>query len=494
MQLSKSRYIRGVQCPKMLWMLDHMPEQFDDSVLNESVLQTGDEVGDLAMGYYGDFVEIPFSRGDFPAMADMTRKLIDEGASNICEATFIHDMDLCLVDILRVFDGYVELVEVKSSTSVHDIYLHDIAYQVWLLRQCGLDVRRASLMHVDSSYVRGEELDLHGLFKVEDVTEDVEGMLADVPGNIQRFKDIGDGEGEPVQKIGTRCFKPYECGFRGWCWRDVPAPSVFDLSRIRKERAFDRYRRGVVSFDDLIDSGEIGLLTDRQQMQVLCEVEGGDVVDGEAIRSFLDELWYPLHFLDFESFQLAVPEYPGTKPFQQIPTQYSLHVIEREDGEVSHKELLAKEGRDPRREVAEGLVRDIPAHACVLAWNMGFEKGRIRELAEAFPDLAPRLMAIHDNVRDLMLPFSKGDYYTKEMQGSASIKKVLPALFPDDPELDYHALEGVHNGSEASMAFKNLAEHTPEDRSEIREQLLRYCELDTLAMVKIWQRLIEVAD
>ena len=174
--------------------------------------------------------------------------------------------------------------------------------------------------------------------------------------------------------------------------------------------------------------------------------------------------------------------------------QYSLHYIEEEDGPLMHKEFLAMPGRDPRRELAERLCRDIPLGACTLAYNMTFEKSRIKELAELYPDLADHLMDIYGNIMDLMVPFRMKHYYTKAMRGSYSIKSVLPALFPDDPALDYHYLEGVHNGTEASAAFAAMGKMDPDDLAACRENLLKYCGLDTFAMVRVLEKLREQAN
>lgn len=169
-----------------------------------------------------------------------------------------------------------------------------------------------------------------------------------------------------------------------------------------------------------------------------------------------------------------------------------MHYTEEDGGKLRHCEYLAQPGEDPRRGVAEALCRDIPLDVCTLAYNMSFERGRIRSLAALYPDLSDHLMNIHDHIVDLMMPFQKRQYYTRAMHGSYSIKAVLPALFPDDPELDYHNLEGVHNGTEASEAFARMLDMTTEEREGCRTNLLKYCGLDTLAMVKVWERLIQV--
>lgn len=491
--LSKSRYTKGVQCPKMLWMDRHMPEQFDDSVMNQAILQTGSVVGDLAMGYYGDYIEIPFDPSDWDGMIARTRELVEAGAPNVCEATFSYDHNLCMVDILRVEPDGVHIVEVKSSTHINDIYYHDMAYQTWVLTHCGLDVKSVSLMHINNQYVRQGELDLHQLFVVEDCSDVVFGMLAEVGDRVTALKETAGQDQEPDISIGLQCKSPYECGYRGWCWRHLPSPSVFDLSGIRQKKAFGLLDSGIVSLEDAAEAG--AATSARQRVQVECEVKGLDeIIDPDGVAAFLDTLSFPLYFLDFETMQPAIPPFDGVKPYQQIPTQYSLHVLRSADAELEHYEFLADAHGDPRRSVAEHLVADIPMGVCTLAYNMGFEKGRIREMAGAYPDLADHLLDIADGIHDLIDPFRKGWYYAEAMGGSNSIKAVLPALFPDDPELDYHALEGVHNGSEAMNAFEAMASMSPEEEAITREQLLRYCELDTLAMVKIWQKLREAVE
>lgn len=230
---------------------------------------------------------------------------------------------------------------------------------------------------------------------------------------------------------------------------DLPTPNIFDVAGARTTTKFKCYRKGIVSFEDL---NTCDLLSGAQYKQVEHELFNyPPYIDKESIRGFMKTISYPLYFLDFESFQPAIPLYDNSHPYEQIVFQYSLHYIEHEGGKLKHKEFLAYPGEDPRRKLAEQLCSDIPLNVCTTAYNMGFEKGRIRGLAEIFPDLSEHLMNIHDNIVDLMIPFQKKWYYCKAMQGSYSIKYVLPALFPNDPTLDYHNLEGVHNGGEASQ-------------------------------------------
>jgi hypothetical protein len=203
---------------------------------------------------------------------------------------------------------------------------------------------------------------------------------------------------------------------------------------------------------------------------------------------------YPLYFLDFETMQQVLPQFDSTRPYQQITFQYSLHYIEHEGGELKHTAFLApSDGCDPRRALAEALCHDIPMNSCIMAYNDPFEKGRIKEMAEAYPDLAVHLMNLHGNIIDLLIPFRDGHCYRPAMGGSFSIKSVLPALFPDDEELNYHNLNPlVQNGGHAMTIFPKIKDMPAKEAEEAREALLAYCHLDTLAMVRVWERLLEV--
>lgn len=506
---SKSKYTSGCQCPKIIWMGANMPEQFDASVMNEDILTTGNLVGDLAMGYFGAFVEVPFDHNDrnrFTKAIALTRDFLAAGERTICEATFATEASessygtlpplYCMVDILRVRDdGSVDIIEVKSSTHVKDVHLEDLAFQAWVLQQNGFTVNSTSLMHINNKYERQGELDIHELFSLENCTEEVMGtILAELPQKLSEIATIANASEEPQIEIGAHCTSPYPCGYKNWCWHNMPSPNVFDINRINKEKASNLHAQGLDSFEDIAANEEVfSRLNERQQNQILAEInEAEPYINHLVISNFLDGLSYPLYFLDFETFQEAVPSFDGQRPFEQVTSQYSLHWIDEPGGELKYTEFLGEGGTDPRRALAEQLCKDIPSDACVLAWNMAFEQGRISEMAAMFPDLELHLMAIHDNIQDLIDPFRKGGYYDRAMGGSNSIKAVLPALFPDDPELDYHALVGVHNGGEAAAAFKNLPKHTPDEQARIREQLLKYCELDTLAMVRIWEKLCDL--
>jgi len=467
--LSKSKYCSLWQCPKILWMNKYKPEEL---VLDSSALarmEAGNEVGDLAMGLFGDYVEVTAYKGERLNLQKMiadTKAEMDKGTPVICEASFEFDGLYCAVDILCKEENGWAIFEVKSSTkSDKEIYIADIAYQKYILQNCGVNITGTYLIFIDNNYVLDGDLDINRLFKVTDVWDWVSQEERNISVNLKIAEKTLRSETEPEIDISEHCKKPYDCGYWKYCSRHIPSPSVFDLYRLQTSKKFDYYRKGIITYNDLFLSGVVTNEKHLRQIEFAL-TDKGTYVDKNGIQDFLDTLSYPLYFLDFETEQPVIPKYNGTKPYQQIPFQYSLHYIESKDGELKHKEFLAESGSDPRQALAESLCKDIPMNVCVTAYNKAFECGRIKELADAFPDLAEHLLNIRENIKDLLDPFQKGYYYNKAMGGSFSIKSVLPAIFPNDPTLDYHNLDGVHNGSEAMSIFPKIKDMHRKNRKK----------------------------
>ena len=487
MNLSKSSYCKGIQCKKMLWLEDNCP--FEKSEIdNTSVFDNGTEVGILAKDLFGKHIDIEFDN-NLQNMIDKTIDLINNNKNIvITEASFNYNNNFCSVDILIKKDQEYEIYEVKSSTTVKDIYLDDISYQYYVLTKLGYNVSKASIVYINSFYERHGDLDLKKLFKISNVTKYVRDNLNNVENNIKEINDYRKRK-EVNDDIGIWCIKPYDCPYFNYCTKKLPNNNIFKLRRMQNVLKFKYYEKGIYTYNDLLKEK----IDDKVREQIEFELYNKeDKIEKENIKEFMKSLTYPLYFLDFETYQQSIPQFDMVKPYEQIPFQYSLHYIEKNGGELKHKEFLANIGADPRRKLAESLVNDIPNGASVLVYNMGFEKGRIKRLASLYPDLSKHLMCIHDNIIDLMKPFYNRDYYSKEMYGSYSIKYVLPALFPNDPSLNYHNLDSIHNGDEAMNAFKNLEKMSKEEQDKIRKCLLKYCELDTYAMVKIYEKLKKI--
>ena len=491
---SKSKYCEFKQCPKACWLHQYKDEERERDAAVDARMESGNNVGDLAMGLFGEYVEVttlkPDGSLDYERMKELTKQYVQEGREIICEAAFDHNGLYCAVDILRKRENGYAMYEVKSSTKPDKyVYLLDVCYQKYVLEKCGIHVDGVYIVTIDSGYVFDGTLDINKLFKITDVSALVVQEIGMVEGDLKRVEEILALHTEPNIDLSCSCVEPYPCAYWNYCTKALPKPSIFDLYRMKFSTAIDHYRNGIISFEDILRGGVKLNDKTRRQIEFALE-ERGTYINKEGVKAFLDTLTYPLYFLDFETMQLAVPMYVGTRPYQQITFQYSLHYIDEKGGKLKHKEFLAESGPDPRRALAERLVQDIPENACVLAYNKAFECSRIQELAEAFPDLATHLLKIRDNIKDLLVPFQSGYYYNRDMGGSFSVKSVLPAIFPNDPSLNYHNLDEVHNGSEAMELFPKIKDMPQKEREAARLNLLEYCKLDTLAMVKIFEELL----
>lgn len=512
--ISKSRYVMFRQCEKALWLEAYKgnAKKIDDS--RKSVLDNGNRVGDLAKGLFGPCVDVTtFKKNsveekDLSTMVAKTIEEMKKGTPIICEASFFYEGNYCAVDILRKTEGGWAIYEVKSVTDINSSkkrdqlmeFTWDISYQKWLLEQNDVNVTGTYLVYLDNTYIRQGVLDLQKLFVIKDMGDFINMELVNVSDNVSRAMQVLANTYEPEKELSKVCNKPYKCMFWEYCTRNLPKPSVFDVygGNFGSKKAdqfyfpskLSLYTDGKVSFDDIKDE-PLGHI---QRLQVDCTFNGAEHIDREGVRSFLDTLSYPLYFLDFETMNDPIPQYDGTWSYQQVPFQYSLHIQKSETSGYIHKEFLApSDGSDPRRALAEQLCRDIPMNMCTLAYNKQFECDRLKELAHIFPDLAKHLLNIRENIKDLIDPFEAGYYYVPAMEGSFSIKSVLPALFPNDPELDYHSLDQqVQNGNDAMSIFPKIKDMNPTDAKSAREALLRYCKLDTWAMVKVLEKLKKV--
>ncbi len=483
--LSKSRFIQGLQCHKALYLHTHNPELADPvPPSREAAFQVGFEVGELAQGLFPGGVFIPYDPDNYDGQVARTKAEMEKGTEVLYEAAFSHDDVFVKTDILRLGRYGWELYEVKSSGSVKDYHVPDLAVQYYVLRGAGVAVSRVCLVHINNQYVRNGDLEPDKLFTIEDLTDTVVEMGDFVKAELAKMRETLKGE-IPSTDIGPYCTDPFDCDFQGHCWRDIPEDSVFTL-RDRGVDKFALYRNGIVRLKDV----PLDTLNSRQRQQAEFFLGKKEFTDAEVLKSFLDRILYPLYFLDFETYMVTIPLYDGTSPYQQVPYQYSLHYLEHEGTVLGHYEFLAEPNVDPKKDVAANLCREIPDNACVLAFNAPFEIRVLRELAGTFPRYKAKLERIIDNTIDLAVPFRSRQVYHWEMNGSYSQKVVLPLLVP---ELSYANME-VADGMMAMDAYFTMCESKdPQEIAEIRSNLLKYCALDTLGMVRILERLQEIA-
>lgn len=486
--LSKSKYTLGRVCEKKLWLSEYKKEEAKED--NSTVLANGNMVGDLARHLFGDnYVLIDYNKGLKEMIRD-TKVALAFKPNIICEASFSYNGNFCSVDILKNDIDGVELYEVKSTTEKKDIYLDDISYQTWVLKMCGINVKKSCLVHINSEYVKDGNLDINKFFMIEDVTKELD--LDIIKECSNEYHKVINRNIEPEVDLNSNCKYNNElCPFFDYCTRRLSKPNVFDLASVYFKNKLELYKKGIITFEDLIKDGSIN---EKGLEQVKYELEDlKPKINKNNINKFLDKVTYPVYFLDFESYQDVIPKYDGTKPYQQICFQYSLDYYLEQGGELYHKEFLNdKYTENPMKYLCENLVNDIPKDSCIIVYNDTFEKTRLKEMAEIFPEYKEHLLNIRNNIIDLMVIFRNRDYYIKEMEGSYSIKHVLPALFPNDESLNYNNLEQVHKGNEASEAYLSLPSLSKKDEKILRGNMLRYCGLDTRAMVKIFDKLKEL--
>jgi len=475
--LSKSLFVRGVRCHKSLYLQKYRPELKDEvSQETESLFETGFKIGDLAQELFPGGVIVPYEGLSHKEQIKITADLIVQGCKTIYEATFFYNGVFIKADILHQGDNGWDLYEVKASTEVKDYHYHDASVQYYVISGSGLPISRIFIVHVNNQYVRQGEIEVDKLFHKEDITTISKEKQAFVVEEIERQRAMLKGD-EPIIDIGPQCSQFYPCDFKGQCWSHIPENSIFDLKG-RMDSRFFLYEKDIVSMFDVPQE----YLSTRQFIQVDAAKTQDVHYDHDAVKKFLDSLWYPLYFLDFETSMPAIPPYDGIKPYQQMPFQYSLHHMDQQWGELQHDEFLALPRTDPRKELTEKLVSEIPDNACVLAYNKSFEIGRLRDLAGWFPEYAAKIEKIIENTRDLADPFRSYHIYNWQQYGSYSLKYVLPAMLPD---FSYAHLD-VQNGGMAMDAYAAMNQTAdPAEIAKIRQSLLEYCKLDTLAMVKI---------
>lgn len=485
MTLSKSQYIRGLQCHKSLWLFKNRPELREEpNRAQESLFNTGYSVGEAAKELFPGGVEIEFDAENFKGMLDKTKELIDNGTEVIYEASFSIDGIFVMIDLLVKRGDVWDMYEVKASTEVKQYQLNDASIQWHVVSQV-IPLDKAYIVHIDKTYERQGNIEVDELLNIEDVTEILLGMQEQIEPNLEEMKEVLDGD-MPDVVIGGHCSDPFRCDFKHHCWKHIPSPSVFNLYWMNWSNKFEMYYKGIVSYDDIPKDQKLSFT---QELQVSTARTKEPYINPDVIRSFVQEVEYPINFFDFETFFEAIPRFDHQRPYQQIPFQYSLHIL-HEDGTLEHREFLGAEHIDPRDELITKMLLDITEKGSIIAYNHSFEKRVIRELATYDTHRSKELLALNERFLDLIVPFRNGGYYHPNFNGSFSIKSVLPAIFPDAPELDYKKLGSVQNGGDAMDTFANLhLLKDPSKRDMIREDLLAYCHLDTLAMVRLWEKL-----
>jgi predicted RecB family nuclease len=481
MGLSKSRFIAGLQCLKRLYLEVHQPElagELDEQSM--AVFEQGHEVGRWAQKVFPGGVLIEAGHEEMgKALRQTEQAVADKQHPAIFEAAFTHDNVLARVDILeRLLRNKWRLIEVKSSTSVKDYYIYDVAIQRLILESLGMKVVPC-LMHLNRDYVYdGKQYELENLFVIRDVTKETSALEQEVKDLLREEWKVLARAKPPDIEPGSHCTKPFACEFYDVCNKSLPVDHVANLPGISPKKLEELANRGIESIRKISKDFP---LTDRQRRAWEC-ARAAKPWFGEGLREALSGLRFPLYFMDFETLAGALPRYAGMSPYDQIPFQWSVHIQRKPGAELEHYEFLAADTNDPRPEFVKTLCQIIGKKGSAVAYNSGFESGCLASLAEKLPQYKDEIGNIQDRLWDL-LPVMRAHVYDLAFRGSYSLKSVLPALVPD---MSYDGME-VAEGTEAGLAWEKMvhAEAGSEERRKLREALLAYCEQDTLAMVRL---------
>jgi hypothetical protein len=476
--LTKGKYCKGLQCLKLLYVEENSEDDEEVDLVLELKLRQGIEVLDAARKTFSDGELIEHE--PWSTVLERTQKTIEDNVPIIFEATFLFDEVLVRVDVLRrVDENLFDIIEVKSGTKIKDEHIPDIAVQRYVLEGAGYKVNKTFLMHLNKDYIHPDQ---GNLFEIEDCTADVLTFLPDVKGHVKSQKETLRKNAEPVIEIGPHCEGPYDCILEDHCWDKIPELSIFNIPRLRSNKKWDLFGNNIVTLEDLPSGYKLNA---KQNRFVESALKKKPYIDKKEIKRELDLLSEPIYFLDFETMNWAIPRHPNSSPYNQIPFQWSLHILK--DGSLDHLEFLADTPSDPRPEFTEKLVDNIGDSGPIIVYHASFEGGILKSLASLFPNLQIKLQNMVSSLWDLEKIFLN-HYTDSNFQGRTSIKMVLPVIVP---KLSYDVLR-ISDGGSAQAAYVKMIESEGEEKKRLREALLAYCEMDTKAMVEIFRKLREI--
>ncbi|MFY9457392.1 MAG: DUF2779 domain-containing protein [Candidatus Spechtbacterales bacterium] len=491
MQISKSEYIMFLKHPAWLWLKKHDKGKLPPPDANlQAMFDEGHGFEEYAEQLFPNATRLGFN--SYQEYMDLPRKtfqVLEQGAKTIFQGRFEANGTTCIVDVLdRANDGEFDLVEIKSSTQVKPEHELDLSFQVTVIEAAGIKVRNVFVIHVNNQYVRAGDIDINKLCEIADVTESVREKMEATKAGIKRAISVAESSERPdisprYANLGglNEWLEIYKSLVGG-----VDKYSIYNLASPGAKRIGELEDLGIQLVKDIPEGFK---LSKKQQLQVETTKSNKQYIDKESVAEFLKKLKYPLYFLDYETFSGLIPRFDGIRPYQNVPFQYSLHILDSPQGELKHAEYLHCKNSNPGKPLIDELRSDIGDNGSVLVWLAGFEKGCNETLAGMFPEHKDFLSALNDRIEDLIIPFAKNMFVDKDFFGSASLKSVMPVLVP---KLSYKELAIQEGGSASRVWMETIFENKNTDRRDkIFSDLIEYCKMDTLAMVKILARLEE---
>jgi len=488
--ISKSKYLSGLQCSKLIWTFYNRKEDIPPAdPATQAMFDQGHDVGAWAKKLFPGGVEIEGDPWKFTELMAKTREAMKKRVP-LFEAAFGAKNAFARADILvPVEAGAWDIVEVKSGTEVKPVNIRDLALQRFAAEADGLKIGRCFLMHVDNTYVRHGAIEAEKLFAKEDVTAEVAAEIVNVEPNLAKILADINLPAVPEIRIGPQCDDPFFCPLHDVCWSFLPDDSPLQIAGLPKTEAFRLIHEGKLRLVE-IDEADLSKAVLKKMgslrfgLQIKAAKTGSPVLQPEKIGAFLKKLAYPRFFLDFETFQSAVPMFDDTRPYQQVPFQFSLHVVPAAGAAPEHHSYLAEGTADPRPEFLALLKDRLGEAGSIICYNAAFERGIVKAAAEVLPEYKNWWQKTEMRFVDLLDPFRKFAYYHPGQLGSASLKAVLPAITGGPGYKDLEICEG----GQAALEYRRITFGLNVDSAEkanVRGQLERYCGLDTEGMIHI---------
>ena len=478
--LSKTKYLDGLKCPKLLWYEYNRKEDLPEiDAATQAIMNQGKIVGELAQTLFPNGIVLQRD----PAPDKQAEKSLEAAKLRkpLFEAGFVHKQAYTLADILNPVEKNAwDLIEVKSSSSVKDEHYSDVAFQKYTYEGAGLKIRKCYLMYINNQYVRKGKIEPEKLLATEDVTKQCDELIPEIEQNIIDMLEVIRKKDEPQVKVGPHCDSPYSCLLEGMCWNFLPPKDDVFCLYSGKKKAYELMERGILRITDIKEDID---LSNKQNIQVESHKSGKPHIDKKGIEEFLNGLNYPFYFLDFETINPAIPAYDNSRPFEAIPFQYSLYIIQDKNEKPECHSYLAPGDKDPRPEILKQLKALLGSSGSVIAYNATFEKTTLRHASEAYPEYQDWVAELEERIADLLVPFRSFFYYHPDQAGSASLKSVLPVM----TNLSYGDME-INEGAMASIEYsrvtfgKNIDE---KEHQRVRAALEKYCDLDTKGMIGI---------
>lgn len=477
--------MRGLQCSKSLYLYNYYKQLRDPISPNQQALfNRGHEVGGLAWQLFEGGIDARSdNKFNYTQAVNKTQNLIKKGFASLFEATFQEERVLVMVDILhRKGDKWIAY-EVKSSTKVTHNQIRDSALQYYVMQKAGIPLSDFLILHINKGYRKQGPIDPQGLFQQKSIINDVLDQQDFIADHISHCQSVVAKPTVPKVPIGEHCTTPYPCDFISYCWRHVPNDSVFDLGFLEKQTKFDLYNNGYETIEQIPEDTP---LSEAVSIQVNSHKTQQPYSQKGKIREFLSRLSYPLFFIDFEVIMPAIPVFDGTRPYEKIPFQYSLHFRETNKTQSQHYEFLAEPGDDPRLTFLTQFLADTEGTGSLIVFEDQLERRILNKLKDLYPEYADQINNRLERMQDLRYPFKNLHYYHPSMKGNFSLKAIYEALINTNGDQE----PDIEHGGIASVIYEQLIEETDDVKiAEQKEQLLAYCKSDTYALVKIMEAL-----